>query len=181
MARSIFSNAVRVPGPAAVAALVMLLASPLPSLAESPMTKQHIAFGSGHFVVTADPTVERYKLIVGEIPGKCKPELKVEEKDAHLSIVRANSECRDEIYATFQINPAWAQELDLSLKAGQLDLSSSLIEAAKRIDAKVRVGDIVGRDGVERAWVVGAKFTLTREQPGLTINTSVGAGQITFL
>lgn len=162
-------------------AVAWLLAASAPAAAESPMTRQQIRFASGHVVVAADATVERYDLVVSGAPGHCDPRLRVEERDNRLSVVRDNGDCRDELIVTFRFNPAWAEELELTMKLGQIDLAASLVESARRIDARVSVGDIVGRAGVSRSWLVGARYRVDRPQAGPVIRAELHSGQISLM
>lgn len=136
---------------------------------------------SGHYLVSIDPNVAAFDVQAQVQPGKCRPQLTLESSGEDTwRVVQANPECAGDPYAELRLNPAWRSSVRLVLRAGQVDLSASLIDSLSSLDAVVTVGDIVGAGQVRRHRLVGASLALTQDRAGIRLRVDVGAGQVSL-
>jgi len=149
-----------------------------PARAEDAM---RIDLGRGHFVIEADETVDTLRVDTVDQPGVCRQVLAAQSIDSMRIDVRPTlADCRSDQYAVVRINPRWQTALALQLAVGQIDFAASAMRRIASVDAAVSTGDIVGVNGVERRWLVGARAHVERPQPGMAITVRVAAGQVSF-
>lgn len=136
---------------------------------------------SGHYVVSIDPNVATFDVQAQVAPGECRPQLTLESTGEEAwRVVQGNPACGGDPYAELRLNPAWRSSLRLVLRAGQVDLSASMIDSLSSLDAVVTVGDIVGAEQVRRHRLVGASLALKQDRVGIRLRVDVGAGQVSL-
>lgn len=135
----------------------------------------------GHYLVSIDPTVASYEVHAQAQPGKCQPQLTLEQTDTDAwRVVQSDPACSADPYGELRLNPEWRSSLRIVLRGGQIDLSPSMIDSLASLDAVVTVGDIVGSGKVRRHRLVGASVALEQERAGIRLRVEVGAGQVSL-